>query len=62
MEAVVRDPAWLHHLRSACLTMSGAGLVLAGVVGINLVSGDELLPEDLKADVAATDQAPERVW
>lgn len=50
MDAVLREPGWLHHLRAACLTMSGAVLVLAGVIGINLVSGDAVEQDSPKAE------------
>ena len=63
MDMALRDPSWLHHVLSACLTMGGAVLVLGGVIGINLVSGEEeALPEgeEGKAAVPLTEAAPER--
>lgn len=60
MDAVLRDPSWLHHLRAACLTMAGAVLVLAGVVGINLVSSGAVkggAEEELKSELPVLGQS-----
>ena len=50
MDIILRDPVWLHRVLSAGLTMGGAVLVLAGVVGVNLVSGDHVAGEEENKD------------